>query len=46
VASTRPTAGELRYRDRDLTRASDDELTEYRREHVGFVFQFYNLIPA
>jgi putative ABC transport system ATP-binding protein len=41
-----PTAGELRYRDRDLTRASDDELTEFRRAHVGFVFQFYNLIPS
>jgi putative ABC transport system ATP-binding protein len=29
-----------------LTDASDDELTRYRREHVGFVFQFYNLIPS
>ncbi len=41
-----PTAGELRYGDHDLTRASDDELTEFRRAHVGFVFQFYNLIPS
>ncbi len=40
------TAGEVLYRDRDLTRADDRELTEYRRHHVGFVFQFYNLIPS
>jgi putative ABC transport system ATP-binding protein len=32
--------------DQPLERASDDELTTYRREHVGFVFQFYNLIPS
>jgi len=41
-----PTAGELRYRDMDLTCADEDELTRYRRERVGFVFQFYNLIPS
>lgn len=41
-----PTSGTLRYRDHDLTAASDAELTRYRREHVGFVFQFYNLIPS
>lgn len=41
-----PTAGEVRYRDHDLSGASDAELTRYRREHVGFVFQFYNLIPS
>ncbi len=40
------TAGEVLYRDRYLTRADDRELTEYRRHHVGFVFQFYNLIPS
>jgi len=40
------TAGQVRYRDRDLARASEKELTEYRRFHVGFVFQFYNLIPS
>ncbi len=40
------TAGHVIYRDRELTTASDSELTEYRRYHVGFVFQFYNLIPS
>jgi putative ABC transport system ATP-binding protein len=40
------TAGEVLYRDRNLTRADDHDLTEYRRHHVGFVFQFYNLIPS
>jgi len=38
--------GHVSYRGRDLTRATDKELTEYRRFHVGFVFQFYNLIPS
>ncbi|HEX6307109.1 MAG TPA: ABC transporter ATP-binding protein [Longimicrobiales bacterium] len=41
-----PTSGTVWFRDHDLTRADDDELTRYRREHVGFVFQFYNLIPS
>lgn len=41
-----PTAGTVRYRDRDLTAAGEAALTRYRREHVGFVFQFYNLIPS
>ena len=41
-----PTAGELRYRDMDLTAANDDQLTRYRRDSVGFIFQFYNLIPS
>ncbi|NCW44709.1 MAG: ABC transporter ATP-binding protein [Gemmatimonadaceae bacterium] len=41
-----PTAGDVTFRDHALTGASDDELTRYRREHVGFVFQFYNLIPG
>ncbi|MCU0928290.1 MAG: ABC transporter ATP-binding protein [Burkholderiaceae bacterium] len=40
------TDGVARWRDHDLTRADDAELTRYRREHVGFVFQFYNLIPS
>ncbi len=41
-----PTAGTVRYRESDLTQASEAELTRYRRQHVGFVFQFYNLIPS
>lgn len=39
------TSGELYYKGRDLSQASPQDLTTYRREHVGFVFQFYNLIP-
>lgn len=38
--------GLVTYRGKDLTRATEHELTEYRRFHVGFVFQFYNLIPS
>ncbi len=41
-----PTAGTVRFFDHDLTAASERELTRFRREHVGFVFQFYNLIPS
>ncbi|MBI2929089.1 MAG: ABC transporter ATP-binding protein [Verrucomicrobia bacterium] len=41
-----PTEGELQYRDIDLTCADEDELTRFRRDRVGFVFQFYNLIPS
>nr|WP_297351621.1 ABC transporter ATP-binding protein [uncultured Caldimonas sp.] len=41
-----PTAGEVRFADHRLTDADEAELTRYRREHVGFVFQFYNLIPS
>ncbi len=40
------TAGEVFYRDQNLTKASDKDLTAYRRHYVGFVFQFYNLIPS
>ncbi len=40
------TSGRVQYRDMDLTDADDRELTEYRRRNVGFVFQFYNLIPS
>lgn len=39
-------AGVVLYRDHDLTTADDRALTEYRRDHVGFVFQFYNLIAS
>jgi len=41
-----PTSGQVFYRERELTTASDASLTDYRRHHVGFVFQFYNLIPS
>jgi putative ABC transport system ATP-binding protein len=41
-----PSGGSIRYRDHDLAKANDDDLTRYRREHVGFVFQFYNLVPS
>lgn len=40
------TSGRVFYEGRELTGASESELTEYRRRHVGFVFQFYNLIPS
>ena len=41
-----PSSGSVHYRDHDLGDASESELTRYRRDHVGFVFQFYNLIPS
>ena len=41
-----PTSGQVLYRDTDLTEADEGALTAYRRQHVGFVFQFYNLIPS
>ena len=41
-----PTSGSVRFLDHDLTHDDDAELTRYRRDHVGFVFQFYNLIPS
>jgi putative ABC transport system ATP-binding protein len=41
-----PTSGEAWFRDHNLVGASERALTRYRREHVGFVFQFYNLIPS
>lgn len=41
-----PTSGQVMYGDKNLTTADDASLTEYRRTHVGFVFQFYNLIPS
>ena len=42
----RPSGGVARFAEHDLTAATDAQLTQYRREHVGFVFQFYNLIPS
>jgi putative ABC transport system ATP-binding protein len=41
-----PTSGQVYYEDHDLTVDDDRQLTRFRREHVGFVFQFYNLIPS
>jgi putative ABC transport system ATP-binding protein len=41
-----PSSGFVQYRDHDLTHADERALTEFRRQHVGFVFQFYNLIPS
>ena len=42
----RPSSGHVWFHDRDLSHASDRELTLYRRQSVGFVFQFFNLIPS
>ncbi len=42
----RPTAGSVWYRERELSAMSNDELSDFRRHSVGFVFQFYNLIPT
>jgi putative ABC transport system ATP-binding protein len=41
-----PTSGDVRFRDHVLSNADEADLTRFRREHVGFVFQFYNLIPS
>ena len=41
-----PTSGDVQYLHHSLTAADENELTQFRREHVGFVFQFYNLIPS
>ena len=40
-----PTVGKVLYGEQDLTTASPRELTRYRRNSIGFVFQFYNLVP-
>ena len=42
----RPTSGNLRYGELELTALSDRDLTRFRRANVGFIFQFYNLIPS
>jgi len=41
-----PSSGRVLYRGQDIAGAGDRELTEFRRENVGFVFQFYNLVPS
>ena len=41
-----PTSGHVWYHGEDLVEADDARLTAFRREHIGFVFQFYNLIPS
>jgi putative ABC transport system ATP-binding protein len=41
-----PTSGTLRYGDEDLSHPTEEQLTLYRRQHIGFIFQFYNLIPS
>jgi putative ABC transport system ATP-binding protein len=41
-----PSSGQVLYQGRDIATAGDRELTEFRRENVGFVFQFYNLVPS
>lgn len=41
-----PSSGDVYYRGKRMTDFTETELTRYRREHVGFVFQFYNLIPS
>ncbi len=41
-----PSTGTIRFKEHDLSSADEASLTRYRREHVGFVFQFYNLIPS
>ncbi|MFP5519259.1 MAG: ABC transporter ATP-binding protein [Bdellovibrionia bacterium] len=40
-----PTSGKVFFKEHDLVKSSGEDLTKYRREHVGFVFQFFNLIP-
>ena len=45
-AMDRPTSGEVRLEDASLTALNDDELTRVRRERIGFVFQFFNLLPT
>jgi putative ABC transport system ATP-binding protein len=42
----RATSGRLSFKDTELTELGETELTAYRRRHVGFVFQFYNLVPS
>jgi putative ABC transport system ATP-binding protein len=41
-----PTSGTLTYAGQDLSHPTEEDLTQYRRRHIGFIFQFYNLIPS
>jgi len=41
-----PSSGSVRFRGRDISSLSERQLTAYRRDHVGFVFQFFNLVPT
>src|SRR5579864_9364646 len=41
-----PTAGTVEYAGHNLSRPTEEELTQFRRGHIGFIFQFYNLIPS
>jgi putative ABC transport system ATP-binding protein len=41
-----PSSGTIRFGDRDLTRLNERERTLFRREHIGFIFQFFNLLPT
>jgi ABC-type lipoprotein export system ATPase subunit len=42
----RPTSGSLKIKDFDLIHARESSLTSFRRDHIGFIFQFYNLLPS
>jgi len=42
----RPSSGQLLFGDRDIATLTDKQLTQYRRTNIGFVFQFYNLVPT
>lgn len=42
----RPTKGDISFNDQQVNKLNDHDLTSYRRKVVGFVFQFYNLIPS
>ena len=45
-AMDRPSTGSVHFRGRDIASMSDRELTRFRRDHIGFIFQFYNLVPT
>ena len=42
----RPSSGRILFGDNDIAGYDDRQLTRYRRDHIGFVFQFYNLVPT